>query len=68
MNLTLTGPQATLRALEDLLAPAGLVTHRNYPAKASKQAMLHLAVGDARQLQLAVAALAALARRPGTAL
>ncbi|MBK8168584.1 MAG: hypothetical protein IPK64_21765 [bacterium] len=68
MNLTLNGPQATLRQLEDALSATGLVTHRNYPAKASKQAMLHLTVETGAQLQQAVAALAALARRPGAPL
>lgn len=68
MNLTLTGPPDTLRRLEELLAPAGLVTHRNYPAKASRQALVQLTVENAAQLQQAVAALAALARRPGVSL
>ena len=68
MNLTITCPQATAKQLDEQLAPAGIVGHRNYPANPNKQAMLQLAVNDAGQLQHVVAALAHLARQPGAAI
>lgn len=68
MNLTITSSQATIRGLEEPLATAGIVSHRNYPANPNKQAMLQLTLTNAGQLQQVVAALAQLARQPGVAL